>query len=49
MPREAIAHIRKRPLRPDIPCAFCGECWTTGKVWHDPWVVELELEERTPE
>ena len=46
-PREAIAEIQRKPFLygPDekkLPRAFCGECWQSGRVWRDPWVVELE-------
>ena len=45
-PREAIAHIGRKPYflgKKKMPRAFCGECYTSGRVWRDPWKVEEEL------
>jgi hypothetical protein len=49
LPRDAIAHIRRKKYWCErtskmLVCAFCGECWSTGKVWRDVWVADLECE-----
>jgi hypothetical protein len=45
LPREAIAWIGRKPCTfggKTMPRAFCGECYQSGRVWRDTWVVELE-------
>jgi hypothetical protein len=45
LPREAIGFIRRKPYvigGKTWPGAFCGECYQSGKVWRDPWKVELD-------
>jgi hypothetical protein len=45
LPREAIAEIQRKPFvvgGKEMPRAFCGECYHSGAVWREAWVVELE-------